>query len=144
VNAAQAAGFALDPRLAADTLPLGDAPLCRVLLMNDRRWPWLLLVPRRQGLRELHELTGEDRRRLWDESACIADALLALAPDHKLNVGALGNMVPQLHLHHVLRHAADPAWPGPVWGFGQRLPYDAAEIDACRRDWRARLGTLLD
>ncbi|MEE4380902.1 MAG: HIT domain-containing protein [Pseudomonadales bacterium] len=134
------AGFALDARLAADTVLVGDAALCRVLLMDDARWPWLILVPRRVGLTELHELGGEDRTRLWAESAAVAEAMLAPAPPGKLNVAALGNVVAQLHLHHVLRQPGDPAWPGPVWGFGTRSPHpDAPAVAAA---WRQRLATL--
>jgi diadenosine tetraphosphate (Ap4A) HIT family hydrolase len=133
-------GFALDPRLAADTVAVGDAALCRVLLMDDARWPWLILVPRRAGLRELHELRGEDRERLWAESAAVAGALEAHEPPGKLNVAALGNVVAQLHLHHVLRHPGDPAWPGPVWGFGTRSSHpDASAVAAA---WRQRLAPL--
>jgi diadenosine tetraphosphate (Ap4A) HIT family hydrolase len=134
------AGFALDARLAADTVLVGDAALCRVLLMDDARWPWLILVPRRVGLTELHELGGEDRTRLWAESAAVAEAMLAQTPPGKLNVAALGNVVAQLHLHHVLRQPGDPAWPGPVWGFGTRSPHpDAPAVAAA---WRQRLAPL--
>lgn len=133
-------GFALDARLAADTIPVGDAGLCRVLLMDDARWPWLILVPRRAGLTELHELRGEDRTRLWAESAAVAEALQRHGAPGKLNVAALGNVVAQLHLHHVLRRPDDPAWPAPVWGFGTRSPHpDAPAVAAA---WRQRLSTL--
>ena len=118
--------FALHPRLVADCHALGDWPLSRLLLMDDRRWAWCILVPRRPGLAELHELDRGDRERLWHESAMLSRALRACVPCDRLNVAALGNVVDQLHLHHVARRREDPAWPAPVWGFGSRLAYPPA------------------
>lgn len=119
--------FELAPRLVADTVAVVDWTLSRVLLMDDRRFPWLILVPRREGLRELHELEAADRARLIEEIVRASAALTrAFAPD-KINVGMLGNLVPQLHVHVVARRRDDPAWPGPVWGAGERLAYRAAE-----------------
>lgn len=143
MRAATEAGFALHPRLAADTLPLGDFPLCRLLLMNERRFPWCLLVPRRAGVREIHALTAPDRRRLWQESHQLTLAMLAAFGGDKFNLAALGNQVPQLHLHHVVRRVGDAAWPHPVWGCGpaQRYaPDTAAEI---RQRLSAQLGRAL-
>ena len=105
--------FELHPRLVADTLGVGDLPLCRVLLMNDARYPWVILVPRRAGMREIHQLESVDRLALLDESCRVASVLEAAFPGAKLNVATLGNVVPQLHLHHVVRTDGDPAWPGP-------------------------------
>ncbi len=126
-------GFALHPRLAADTHELGRWPLSRLLLMDDSRWPWLVLVPQRPRLREIHDLAAGDRALLVEEIARAGLALQRLCRPDKINVGALGNLVPQLHVHVVARFAADPAWPGPVWGFGTRQPYPAATL-AERRD----------
>lgn len=123
--------FALDARLAADTLPVGDLPLCRVLLMRDRRYAWLVLVPRRDGLVEVADLPEGDRAALWREVDTAASALRAVAPCDKLNLGALGNIVRQLHVHVVARVEGDAAWPGPVWGHGAAEPY--AEGEAERR-----------
>jgi len=111
------AGFALDSRLAADTLALGDLSLCRALLMNDARWPWLILVPRRAGVRELIELPDTDRHTLIEEISLASRALQTLFSPDKLNVAALGNVVEQLHIHIIARRRDDPAWPAPVWGF---------------------------
>lgn len=122
-------GFVLHPQLAADCMVLGDWPLSRLLLMNDARWPWCILVPRRAGLVELHELEGDDRARLWHESALLSRALRASVHCDRLNVAALGNRVTQLHLHHVARCDGDPAWPGPVWGAGECVPYAAADAE---------------
>jgi diadenosine tetraphosphate (Ap4A) HIT family hydrolase len=116
-------GFALDPRLAADTIPLGDLGLCRLLLMNDATYPWLVLVPARAGLVELIDLPREDRVALMDEVALVSEALRGVVRPVKLNVAALGNMVRQLHVHVIARFEDDPAWPGPVWGKVPARPY---------------------
>ena len=115
--------FALHPRLSRDTDFVGDLALCRVLLMNDSRWPWLILIPRRENLVELTDLYARDRARLIKEAALAADWLKAHAGADKMNLGALGNVVRQLHVHVVARTEGDPAWPGPVWGFGAPVPY---------------------
>jgi len=115
--------FALDPRLAADTVPVGDLSLSTVLLMNDARFPWLILVPRLPGVCELTDLSSDDAIRLAMELRVATGVMLELAKPDKVNVGALGNMVPQLHVHVVGRFRSDPAWPGPVWGHGARQPY---------------------
>ena len=114
--------FALDPRLAADTDPVGELPLCRVLLMNDARFRWLILVPRRAALAEIADLPADDRARLLEEAVQAGEALRATGEVDKLNIGALGNMVRQLHVHVVARRIGDAAWPGPVWGSGAALP----------------------
>ena len=119
--------FALHPRLAADTISAGDLPLCRVLLMNDAQYPWFILVPRRDNAREIYLLDEADQLGLWRESALLSRALMQAFAGHKLNVAALGNVVPQLHLHHVVRYPDDPAWPGPVWGRHPPRPYADAE-----------------
>ena len=123
-----AAGFALDPRLAADTRPVASLPLCDVLLMNDARYPWLILVPRRAGLVEVADLHDDEQAVLWQEVDRAAAALRAVAPCDKLNLGALGNIVRQLHVHVVARVEGDAAWPGPVWGHGQAAAYDGKQL----------------
>lgn len=119
------AEFALDPRLAGDSVPVIELPLCSVRLMNDARFAWLLLVPRRAATSEIHELDGIEQERLWREIRLASDALRAVAPCDKLNLGALGNSVRQLHVHVVARREGDAAWPGPVWGSGAAEPYAA-------------------
>jgi diadenosine tetraphosphate (Ap4A) HIT family hydrolase len=116
--------FELDDRLARDTLVVGDLTLCRVLLMNDARWLWLILVPRRAGLVELTDLDPPEQAQLMDEAGRVARFLKNRARADKINVGALGNIVRQLHLHVVARVIGDPAWPGPVWGYGTATRYD--------------------
>ncbi|MDD5391698.1 MAG: HIT domain-containing protein [Thiothrix sp.] len=109
-------GFVLHPQLAKDTHFVSDLPLCRVLLMDEARYPWFILVPRRGEIREIHELSQDERNQLWVESDQISRALLHLYEPDKLNIASLGNMVPQLHLHHIARFQTDAAWPAPVWG----------------------------
>jgi diadenosine tetraphosphate (Ap4A) HIT family hydrolase len=116
-------GFALDPRLSADTVPAFRLALSDVLLMNDARFPWLILVPRRHNMAEIIDLEGADRARLMDEIALAATALKAVTGCHKLNVGALGNAVRQLHVHVIARNTDDAAWPRPVWGVGEAVAY---------------------
>ena len=120
--------FQLMTRLAADTFPIADWKLSRVLLMNDRRYPWVVLVPRRAGAVELVDLSEADRTVLMEE---IAEASARLKGDAaKINVGALGNIVQQLHVHVVARNPGDAAWPGPVWGHSPAVPYDEDEREA--------------
>ena len=122
--------FALHPRLAEDTLEVVNLPLCRVLLMNDRTIPWLILVPAREGLVEMHHLTRADRATLMEEMALAAAVLEKRHAPHKINIGALGNLVPQLHVHVLARYREDRAWPGPVWGALGGAPYPPAEQQA--------------
>jgi diadenosine tetraphosphate (Ap4A) HIT family hydrolase len=127
--------FELHPRLAADCFDLGDLSLCRLLLMNDARFPWCILVPRIEGLRDFHDVPREERLTLFDEIERVSKVLAAEANAIKMNVAALGNMVPQLHVHVIARTANDAAWPGPVWNAGPAVPYaDAsARIAALKR-----------
>jgi len=135
--------FELAPRLAADTLPAGDWPLSRVLLMNDAQFPWVILVPRRAGVREIYELGEAERLQLWQESTELGRALMELfATGDKLNLGALGNLVPQLHLHHIVRRVGDAAWPGPVWGRVPPLPYPDDVAASTLARLRERLAAL--
>ena len=132
--------LSLDQRLAADTIPIGDLALSSVLLMDDARFPWFILVPRRPGASELTDLSEEDAATIMSELRIATRVMLELAKPDKVNVGALGNVVAQLHVHVVGRFRSDPAWPGPVWGKGPAEPYapDAAELLLARL--RAALG----
>ena len=122
--------FVLHERLAADTVAVENWPLCRVLLMNDRTYPWLVLVPARPGLRDFHDVAEADRPQLMTEIDRASRALQAIHGPDKMNVAALGNQVPQLHLHVIARFEIDPAWPGPVWGVVPPAPYEPAELAA--------------
>ena len=123
MKASADAGFQLDARLAADTLFVAEWTLCRVLLMDDAQFPWLVLVPRREGLAELDELAERDRTQSMREVTRAMKVLRRVVECDKLNVGALGNIVRQLHVHVVARREGDAAWPGPVWGHGPAHHY---------------------
>jgi diadenosine tetraphosphate (Ap4A) HIT family hydrolase len=120
--------FQLDPRLEQDTHPVTDFSLCRVLLMNDARYPWLILVPARDGVAELHDLEAADQALLNGEIIRVSRAMTKLFAPEKINVGALGNIVRQLHVHIVARRTDDPAWPGPVWGHSEATPYTSEQL----------------
>lgn len=119
--------FELHPRLAADTVPVGTLPLCRVLLMNDATYPWCILVPQRANIREIHALERPDQQQLMQEIAEVSAAMETAFAADKMNVAALGNIVPQLHVHVIARFEADPAWPAPVWGRQPAQPYENSE-----------------
>ncbi len=121
-------GFVLDPRLAGDTVWLCDWPLSALLLMNDRRYPWVVLVPRRPGLVEPFDLSPTDQERLWREVGHAGSVLRMASGCRKINIGALGNIVSQLHLHVVARNEGDAAWPGPVWGRGAAERFEPAAL----------------
>ncbi|MDR1075637.1 MAG: HIT family protein [Xanthomonadaceae bacterium] len=131
--------FAPDPRLQADSVFIADGPLSQVRLMNDRRFPWLLLVPRVADAVEWIDLDGGQQRLLLAEINRVS-ALLRNEPGvRKLNLGALGNIVRQLHIHLIGRHERDPAWPGPVWGNGKAQVYETDALSARTEYWRQRL-----
>jgi diadenosine tetraphosphate (Ap4A) HIT family hydrolase len=115
--------FSLDPRLAADTHLVADWPLSRVLLMDDARYPWAILVPRKAGVSEWFDLSTDDQARLSREAMALAAHMKQAFGARKMNVAALGNMVAQLHVHVVARFESDAAWPGPVWGVGTKTLY---------------------
>ena len=133
------ARFELDGRLVADTAVIGDWTLSRVLLMNDARFPWLVLVPRRKGCTEVFDLSTEDQATLMAEIARAALAVRVVFKVEKINVGALGNIVSQLHVHVVGRRKGDASWPGPVWGFGTAEAYSTTS----RQSWVERLSAEL-
>ena len=134
--------FELDERLAADTVEIGHLALCRVLLMNDVRYPWLILVPARPGLTEIGDLSRDDRILLSDEIEAASLALRELYNPLKMNIGALGNIVRQLHVHIVGRTECDPAWPGPVWGHSPPEAYSAEALEMRVEDFRGALPKL--
>ena len=135
--------FVLHPRLMADTATIADWSLSRVLLMNDKRYPWIVLVPRRPDLHEVFDLDEAARTQLMQEIARVGTNLKAWARPRgagdKINVGIICNLVPQLHIHIVARAKGDAAWPGPVWGVGQAVHYGAAELSRAVEELRAVL-----
>jgi diadenosine tetraphosphate (Ap4A) HIT family hydrolase len=123
------AEFEIDPAFIATSHAVGDLPLCHVRLQDDARYPWLVLIPRLAGLREIEQLSAGDRARLMEEAVLAGKAVRVLGglfdfEVEKLNIGALGNVTAQLHVHVVGRRAGDPAWPGPVWGHSAAEAYD--------------------
>lgn len=136
-------GFVLDPRLAGDTHPVGELALSRLLLMDDARFPWLILVPRIAGARELIDLDATDRGVLLDEISAVGRAMETLLTPDKLNVAALGNVVPQLHVHVIARFEHDAAWPRPVWGVGEGVAYTDTALAARIAELRSLLGREL-
>jgi diadenosine tetraphosphate (Ap4A) HIT family hydrolase len=131
--------FILHERLGNDTVEVMDLRVCRVLLMNDSSFLWLILVPMRQGVTELHELSKEDRAALIEETACASRAISAAFNTDKINIGSLGNLVAQLHVHVVGRKKTDRAWPGPVWGSGPSVPYSPELLEKTLSALRAAL-----
>jgi diadenosine tetraphosphate (Ap4A) HIT family hydrolase len=138
-----ALNFSIHPQLAQDTTPAGDLALARVLLMNDANYPWLILVPRRAGVVEIVDLARDDQLTLMREIALASRALKAVTACDKLNVAAIGNVVPQLHVHVVARRRADDAWPKPVWGAAPARPYDPPVRDALMTRLRDAFGADL-
>lgn len=120
--------FTLHAQLAADTLPIGDLPLCRALLMNNAHFPWIILVPRIEDAVELTDLSDADYTAVTAEIRQVAQAMQRLFQPYKLNIAALGNQVRQLHIHLIVRFEGDAAWPNPVWS-GPRTPYPPAEAE---------------
>ncbi len=122
--------FLLHPQLQTDTYIVGCFPLSLVLLCKDANYPWCILVPRRTGIREIHHLSSEDRQAFLAESCCLAECMEQLFTPTKMNVAALGNMVPQLHIHHIARFESDAAWPAPIWGKEVAKDYDSETLKA--------------
>lgn len=131
--------FAMDPRLAQDTVVLGDFPLCRLLLSKDANYPWFILVPRRADISEVFELQADDQQQLWKETTFLAQALQGAFAADKMNVATLGNVVAQLHMHVIVRRRDDAAWPAPVWGKVPAIEYDNAGLEEIGQRLRAVL-----
>lgn len=120
--------FQLHPRLEQDCIAIGSFELCRLLMMNDSQYPWFILVPERAGLREIYQLSKTERELLTEESSYLAENLAVFYRADKMNIASIGNMVPQLHIHHIVRYKSDKAWPAPVWGKFDAVPYTEQQI----------------
>lgn len=120
--------FQLHERLSQDCISVGRFELCRLLLMDDSQYPWFILVPERAGLKEIYQLSKPEQHLLMDESSYLAENLALLFQADKMNVAAIGNLVPQLHIHHVVRYQTDKSWPAPVWGRFAATPYGDGEL----------------
>ncbi len=118
----------LHPQLEKDCIKLGNFTLCSLLLLNDSNYPWFILVPDREGIKEIHHLSKPDRQQLFTESLYLSECLEEVFQPDKLNIAALGNVVPQLHIHHIARFKTDACWPAPVWGAVPAKAYDEADI----------------
>ncbi|NBA95806.1 HIT domain-containing protein [Pseudomonas sp. R5(2019)] len=136
--------FVLDSRLQQDTLPLGDFPLCQLLLSRDANYPWFILVPRLAGVSEVFQLNGADQLQLWKETTVLAEILKDEFSADKMNVATLGNVVSQLHMHVIVRKRDDIAWPDPVWGRHPAVPYSDEQVVAIRERLRPLLSGVED
>lgn len=130
----------LHPQLKKDCIILGKFSLCKLLLLNDSHYPWFILVPERDGITEIHQLSDDDQKQLMYESNYLSRCLEAVFKPDKLNIAALGNVVPQLHIHHIARFTSDACWPAPVWGAVQATPYENNVVI----DIKQRLGNWFD
>jgi len=120
--------FQLHPRLQQDCITIGRFELCRLLMMNDSQYPWFILVPEKTDINEIYQLTKPDRELLAEESGYLAENLAELYQADKMNIAAIGNIVPQLHIHHIVRYQTDRAWPAPIWGKFDAVPYTEQQI----------------
>ena len=120
--------FQLHERLQQDCIGIGRFDLCHILMMNDSQFPWFILVPEKAGIREIYQLSKAERHTLSEESSYLAENLAILYKADKMNIAAIGNLVPQLHIHHIVRYQTDIAWPAPIWGKFAALPYKEQQI----------------
>ena len=135
--------FQLHERLMTDTLLVGEFPLCLLLLSRDANYPWTILVPKRADIKEIYQLNSADRNQLLHESCVLAEAMQGLFSPDKLNIATIGNMVPQLHMHHVARTKTDAAWPGPVWGAVTAIDYSEETLASIQVSLQTRLANEL-
>lgn len=134
--------FEPDARLVEDSYPVTELPLCQLRLMNDARYPWLVLVPRRHGISEVYQLDDTEQQQLWREATAVGRALKECLQGDKLNIASLGNVVAQLHVHVIVRRHGDAAWPAPVWGQGEPEPYDLDTLATMRDQLLAQIEGL--
>ncbi|WP_265516138.1 HIT family protein [Nitratireductor luteus] len=132
-------GFELDPRLESESQQIMWLGLCELRIRDDRRWPWLLLIPQRPGIEEIHDLTPLDQAMLSFETNMVSQALKDMTGCTKINSAALGNIVRQLHVHVIARTEGDAGWPGPVWGYGQREPYRREDLHQLAENIKRKL-----
>jgi len=120
--------FQLHPRLKQDCIAIGRFELCQLLMMNDSQYPWFILVPEQADVQEIYQLSKTERQLLTEESSYLAENLAALYHADKMNIAAIGNIVPQLHIHHIVRYQTDKTWPAPIWGKFDAVPYTEQQI----------------
>ena len=131
--------FQLHPQLNTDCIKLGQFELCQLLLMNDNQFPWFILVPEKTDVKEIYQLSKADRLLLTEESNYLAENLALLYKADKLNIAAIGNLVPQLHIHHIVRYQSDKAWPAPVWGKFEAISYTETQLITTIADIKSQL-----
>ncbi|WP_286235279.1 HIT domain-containing protein [Thalassotalea sediminis] len=124
--------FVLNEALKNDTIELLDFPLCKLLLMNDKQYPWFVLVPKVVGIQDIYQLDWQQQQQFLNESSMLSEVLMQVFQGKKMNVAALGNICPQLHIHHIVRYESDPAWPKPIWGVLPMVPYVEEEINTLK------------
>ncbi|MBE9564898.1 MAG: HIT domain-containing protein [Proteobacteria bacterium] len=129
----------LHPQLEKDCIIIGEFSLCSLLLLNDANYPWFILLPNREGITELHQLSVKDQQQLMAESMYFSHCLEQVFKPDKLNIAALGNLVPQLHIHHIARFTTDACWPSPVWGAVTAVPYNSKQIEGIKNQLLAWL-----
>lgn len=135
--------FSLHSQLQQDTIELAEFPLCKLLLCNDSNYPWFILVPKIADVQELYQLNWQDQQQFLNESSMLSEVLMQTFNGNKMNVAALGNVVAQLHIHHVVRFKADPCWPKPIWGQQQAVPYTTANLAALEDKLLPKLNHIL-
>jgi diadenosine tetraphosphate (Ap4A) HIT family hydrolase len=134
--------FLLHPQLVQDTIELADFPLCKLLLCNDSAYPWFILVPKVANTSEIYQLDWQQQQQLLNESSLLSELLMQVFAGDKMNVAALGNMVEQLHVHHVVRFKTDAQWPKPIWGQQAAKPYSEAEITVLKEKLQPQLAVI--
>ncbi|MGB1262390.1 MAG: HIT domain-containing protein [Cognaticolwellia sp.] len=135
--------FELHAQLANDCFVITDLPLSRLLLCNDSAFPWFILVPRVQGIEDIYQLDWQQQQQLLNESSMLSEVLMQEFDGDKMNVAALGNVVPQLHLHHIVRYKTDACWPKPIWGQQALTPYTDSELTALKARLLPKLTAIL-
>lgn len=135
--------FVLHPQLTNDCVVLMEFPLSQLLLCNDSAFPWFILVPKVNHIQDIYQLDWQDQQQLLNESSMLSEVLMQEFKGDKMNVAALGNVVPQLHLHHIVRYKADPCWPKPVWGQQALIPYTDAELNELKERLLPKLSAIL-
>ena len=134
--------FQLHPRLKADSIQLGRFELCQLLLMNDNQFPWFILVPEKADIKEIYQLSKADRLLLAEESNYLVENLAVFYKADKMNIAAIGNLVPQLHIHHIVRYQTDKAWPAPIWGKFEAISYSETQLSTAIADIKYQLINL--
>lgn len=135
--------FVLHPQLTNDCVVLMEFPLSQLLLCNDSAFPWFILVPKVNNIQDVYQLNWQDQQQLLNESSMLSEVLMQEFKGDKMNVAALGNVVPQLHLHHIVRYKTDPCWPKPIWGQQALTPYTDAELNELKERLLPKLSAIL-